>query len=317
MTRFFLRRNENGEIRADLVVPSGSAVITYDTQSVPSISTVGNPPTLSNTNTLVIPARVTIQLTGMTGSPSMIHLHASASRGFFAPALVWLCHLGNCPPTLPVPNAPGSVISFPIQPTSYSAVFDNVMLPLAVVVSRSAYLNVHTAANVPGEVRGQIRPATVFPTTGGQVSVPFGLSAYQQNARMVFDYTASPDQHLPPAFIFSCASATFRITFDPNPNPNTVSFSDINVVGRLSSPLNQVHIHGPCPNAQPCDAPVIYFICGGPVAPCPQGLTPTIPGFVVNFAQTSASADGSLLIGLLAEILSGSNLYYVNFHTTT
>ena len=314
LTRFLFRRNENGEIRADLVVPSGFAVITYDTQSIPSASTVGGMP-LNNTNTLVIPARVTVRLTGMTGSPTAVHIHASASRGFFGPALVWLCHNGNCPPTLPVPNA-GSVISFPIQPSSYSAVFDNVMLPLQVVAGRSAYFNVHTAANVPGEVRGQIRPAAVFATTGAQVNGSFGLSVYQSNARIAFDYIASPEQQLPPSFIFSCANASFRVTFDPNPNPNTVSFSDIVIKG-LSTPLSQVHIHGPCPNAQPCDAPVIYFICGGPVAPCPQSLSPTIPAFVVNQAQTAASADGSLLIGLLADILSGSNLYYVNFHTTT
>ncbi len=294
-------------------MPQGSATIEYDTQSVPTISTIGGGSTLNNTNTLVIPAKVTIRLVGMTGNPTMIHLHGSASRGITAPALVWLCHNGNCPPTLPVPNA-GSVISFPTS-NSYSAVFTNVALPLSLVSGRSTYLNVHTAAFPAGEVRGQIRPTTSFPTTGPQVTRSFGVSVYQENARIVLSYTANPQQHLPPAFISSCASASFNVTFDPTLNPNVVTFSSISITGGLSGPLLAAHIHGPCPNRVPCDAPVVYFICGGQAAPCPTGTTPTIPGFNVNPAQTLASADGSTLIGLLADILSGNNLYYVNFHT--
>ena len=272
---------------------------------------MGGPP-LNNTNTMVIPAKVTIRLVGMTGNPIQIHIHGSASRGITGPALVWLCHNGNCPPLLPVPNA-GSVISFPTS-NSYSAVFTNVAFPLGLVSDRSTYLNVHTAANVPGEVRGQIRPQNSFPMTGSQFTGSFVSSVYQENAKIVLSYTAKPQQHLPPAFISSCASASFNVTFEPNSNPNVVAFSNIAITGNLSSPLLAAHIHGPCPNRVPCDAPVVYLICGMQATPCPPGISPTIPGFNVNPAQTMG-LDGSALIGLLADILSGSDLYYVNFHT--
>ncbi len=309
-----LCRHPNGVIRADLVVPQGFATINYDTQSLPTISTVGD--RTNNSNTFVIPATVTISLVGMTGSPTMIHLHGSANRGLSGPPLVWLCHKGNCPPTLSIPNA-GSVISFPTT-NSYSAVFTNVALPLALVSGRSTYLNVHTVINPGGEVRGQIRPELSFPVTGTTVTKTIDLSVYQENSRVMFSYTANPQQQLPPSFISSCAKASFNVTFEPNtPNqrPNIVTFSDITISGGLTGPLTAVHIHGPCPNSVPCDAPVIYFICGAPAAPCPQGTNPTIPGFNLDQGQTLASADGSLLIGLLSEILTGSNLYYVNFHT--
>jgi hypothetical protein len=306
-----LRRHLNGVIRADLVVPQGFATINYDTQSLPAISTVGD--RTNNSNTFVIPATVSISLIGMTGSPTMIHLHGSAARGLVGPPLVWLCHKGNCPPTLSIPNA-GSVISFP-TPNSYSAVFTNVALPLALVSGRSTYLNVHTVANPGGEVRGQICPQLSFPVTGNEVTKAFSFSVYQENSRVMFSYTANSQQQLPPSFILSCAKASFNVTFEPNERPNIVAFSDITISGGLTGPLTAVHIHGPCSNSEPCDAPVIYFICGAPAAPCPQGTNPTIPGFNLDQGQTLASADGSLLIGFLAEVLAGSNLYYVNFHT--
>jgi hypothetical protein len=87
--------------------------------------------------------------------------------------------------------------------------------------------------------------------------------------------------------------------------------------------LNAVHIHGPCPLPSgvigsdegfvPCNAPPIYGICSG--STCPSGNNPRIPAFVVNKLQPFGNTDSSLLIGLYESILSGSNLYYVNFHS--
>jgi len=87
----------------------------------------------------------------------------------------------------------------------------------------------------------------------------------------------------------------------------------------LTGPLLAARIHGPCPNNVPCNANVIYHICGGAGAPpgvsvCPSGINPIIPGFSVNRMQ-NVSSDNSILVGLYADILSGNNLYYVNFHT--
>jgi hypothetical protein len=256
LTHPVLYRNPNGEIRVDLFVPQGVATITYDTQSVPATTT-----TLPIANAMIVPASVAISLTGMTGTPTAIHLHGSAVAGASAPPVVWLCQSGNCPAALSVPNA-GSVYSFPSS-TSYSVTFTNVALPLALVAAGSTYFNVHT----------------------------------------------------------SCASATFTILFDPTISPSNIAFSSIAITGLAALPpgatqqLQAVHIHGPCPTSAPCDASVVYFICGNSGNACPSGTNPTIPSFTVNTAQTATTADGSLLLGLLQGILSGNNLYYVNFHT--
>jgi hypothetical protein len=316
LTHPVLYRNPNGEIRVDLFVPQGVATITYDTQSVPATTT-----TLPNVNVMIVPAIVTVSLTGMTGTPTAIHLHGSAVAGSSAPALVWLCQSGNCPAALSVPNA-GSVYSFPNFGTSYSVTFTNVALPLALVAAGSTYLNVHTLANPSGEVRGQIVPPITLPiTTAGAQSLTVPMNSLQENAPISFTYTANPQQQLAPSLVTSCASATFTVFLDPTVSPSNITFSSIAITGLAALPqgatqqLQYVHIHGPCPTSTPCDTGVVYFICGNPGNACPSGTNPTIPSFTVNTAQTAATADGSLLLGLLQGILSGNNLYYVNFHT--
>jgi len=113
----------------------------------------------------------------------------------------------------------------------------------------------------------------------------------------------------------SNATASFIVTFSTT---GTMTFSSISTMG-FGSPSNPnnnvtaVHIHGPCPDRNPCDAGVVYTICGG-ASSCPTGASPTIPGFNVDTAQSGN--DGSSLLGLMTEIQRGENLYYVNFHTS-
>jgi hypothetical protein len=137
-----------------------------------------------------------------------------------------------------------------------------------------------------------------------------------------FAYTATASQQPPPAFVSSCARATFSMNFGAD---RSISFSDIVFTG-LSSNLAAAHIHGPCPlpaestgseeGFAPCDAPPIFGICGaGAAANCPTGLAPTIPRLTVDKTRPFGNTDSSLLIGLYESILSGENLYYVNFHT--
>ncbi len=148
------------------------------------------------------------------------------------------------------------------------------------------------------------------------------LNVLQLNQGPVsFTYTATSKQEPPPAFVSSCARATFSVTFGVD---RSISFSDIILSGFTSSGnLNAIHIHGPCPLPSgvigsdegfvPCNAPPIYAICSG--GTCPSGNNPRIPAFVVNKLQPFGSTDSSFLIGLYESILSGNNLYYVNFHS--
>jgi hypothetical protein len=132
-----------------------------------------------------------------------------------------------------------------------------------------------------------------------------------------FAYTANAAQDVAPAFISSCSSAKFDVSFTKSQQsnqPNTILFSNIVFTGALTSNLKAAHIHGPCPSSAPCNAPPIYMICGPAATPCPAGPTPTIPSFIVDRSKSIAD-DGSVLLGLYESILSGRNLYYVNFHT--
>jgi hypothetical protein len=156
-------------------------------------------------------------------------------------------------------------------------------------------------------------------TCAGNVTLTIPVSAFQQNAVMSFAYRATTGQQIPPP-TQSCATASFNITF--NPATSNISFSDIEIKG-LRSPLDQVHMHGPCRNNARCNAPVVYWIChrgqqGVPagVPLCPTGSSPVLPAFFVDKTQNENS-DNSLLAAIFQDILSGSNLYYVNFHTTT
>jgi hypothetical protein len=159
-------------------------------------------------------------------------------------------------------------------------------------------------------------------TCAGNVSLTIPVSAFQQNAVMSFTYRATTGQQIPPP-TQGCGTASFNVTF--NPATSNISFSIIETRG-LSSSLDQVHIHGPCRNNARCNAPVVYWIChrnqpGVPagVPLCPAGFlasSPVLPAFFVDKTQ-NANVDNSLLATMFQDILSGSNLYYINFHTTT
>jgi len=138
-----------------------------------------------------------------------------------------------------------------------------------------------------------------------------------------FTYTATANNQPPPAFVSSCARATFSVTFVSS--DRSISFSNIDISG-LSGDLGAAYIHGPCslPSGVigseegfvPCNAPPIYDICNGP---CPSGANLTIPAFTVAKSRPWGDirlTDGSFLIGLYESILSGSNMYYVNFVTS-
>jgi hypothetical protein len=79
------------------------------------------------------------------------------------------------------------VYSFPSS-TSCIVTFTNVALPLALVAAGWTYLNVHTAANPFGEVRGQIAPSITLPaiTAGAQsLNVPMKTHSSHFNRQLL------------------------------------------------------------------------------------------------------------------------------------
>jgi hypothetical protein len=289
-----LCRYPNGELRVDLRMPGAEAQLTYDPDSAPSYAQIG-----ANAKTKVIPAKLVMgSLSRLSGLPTAIHIHGPASRGTAAAPLVTLCS-DNCPPSLLTESYEFSIAGLPIE----------------LVRSRSTYINVHTRANPTGEIRGQISPSggltTAAYTCSAQMNVcslDSDLNMLQEGVTMTRSYTANSQQEIPPGP--SSATASFAVTF--HNNNGTVSFSSITTSGL--SGLSAVHIHGPCPDRTPCNADVLYTVCGGTMPSCPSGASPTIPGFDVDSSRSSA-ADGSVLLGLMAQILSGNRLFYVNFHT--
>jgi hypothetical protein len=65
-----------------------------------------------------------------------------------------------------------------------------------------------------------------------------------------------------------------------------------------------VPIRGPCPDENPCNAAVVFDVCGLFGGSCPVGRNVTIPAFSVASVRN-----------LYHDIISGNKLYYLNFHT--
>jgi hypothetical protein len=165
-----------GELRADLVIPQGSVTVVYNSAAPTTAVTMGG-----NQNVLVIPASVTISLTGMTGTPTRIHLHRPAGFAATAGVLVTICDIAT-------PNT--CVFS------SNTQTFTSVNLPIALLkagatsLSAWPYWNVHTAQNVNGEIRGQLVQTVPPPpvSSGGNGAA---VTFYQDAActQMYVDYT--------------------------------------------------------------------------------------------------------------------------------
>ena len=87
----------------------------------------------------------------LTGAATMSHIHAPADRGANAGISIWLCDSATNPGPASTPlcatTTSGQLVEGSVPVT---------MEQLAWLDSGLAYVNVHTVAHPPGEVRGQI-----------------------------------------------------------------------------------------------------------------------------------------------------------------
>jgi hypothetical protein len=195
---------------------------------------------------------------------------------------------------------------------------------MAIIVATTANAN-------PGELRGQLAstyqdlihvgpqsptpiPSSPMSTTIRSLSVP--LSFGQENAMWTKMYTATPIDT--GSCIVTASGAMFNVTLTPS--ASSITFGDM-VISSLNSALTAVHIHGPClrstsnNDGASCNAGPVYTICGAPGGrPCPltdSNGALTVPGFTL----TPGSNPSSLQYTLYQDMMTGANLYYVNFHT--
>ena len=304
-------RYTGGELRANLLLPQGVAVI--------SVSNTGSNPTQS--------ATVQVTLQNLRGMPNSIQLNGPVAFGQQLQGMPLQLCSGSTPlgaaqltaPTCAIPTLTSTGLY------TFNFTFSGVQIPwsfaqfLAITVAT-------TAVVAPGELRGQLVPtfSDVFytgpapvipqpvpPAPSTIVSITVPLSFGQQNAVWTMQYTATPTAT--GSCIVTASGATFTLTLTPS--TNAITFSDI-VITQLSTALTMVHIHGPCSSAA-CNAPVVYTICGLPSKKmCPlanANSALTIPGFTVDITQSTS--DGNQLLGLYQSIVAGVSQYYVNFHT--
>jgi len=135
---------------------------------VPTAAGEGNLTLDSNTGAL----SGSVSVSGLTGPASMAHIH-QAPAGENGPVVIGL-----------EGNEDGSLWTVPAD-----TVLDTPLL--ADFLAGNLYINVHTEANMPGEIRGQIRETTEFtvridnvsnsetlPTSTGSVAVPLSPGAF-------------------------------------------------------------------------------------------------------------------------------------------
>jgi hypothetical protein len=287
------------------VLPNGTATIVYDRSAVPTTVMFDAPvgPQLS------LLANISIAVTGVTGNILAAHLHGPAFYGSKGSPFFTLCDQKN-PCNAAVSSGFGQLFS------AFGQTFANVPIPVVLLTTHAAYINLHTAANQDGEARGQLSVLVPPTTAPGNNVGNADLDVLQETEKRTFEFTATAAQNHA-ANILSSARATFSLTFDPSNSEITIS--DI-IFQNLTTELTSIHIHGPCSRDEPCNTNVVYIICM-PTAGCPTcdqaSATPIVACPAVRSGIVpSRKVSGFRAFGLYQNILLGRQTYYMNIHTT-
>ena len=94
-----------------------------------------------------------VDVRNLTGPAVMAHIHGPAGRHVNADISVWFCQTAAFPGPSGTPQCQATTNGLLV---TGSATLSSDQI--AMLESGQAYVNVHTAAHVPGEVRGQVLP---------------------------------------------------------------------------------------------------------------------------------------------------------------
>ena len=245
---------------------------------------------------------------GLSGAVTAAHLHLGTTDGINSGTLIHLCGGGGGTASCSLDNGQGQTFTVDLPTT--------LMSPVPLI-----YLNLHTAQNPGGEIRGQLvqltgptpaPPSPPSPVSTREIIVPLLLGESENRLQgssgsvpFIKSYNATAHSGV------DTTAQSSNIVATITPQTQEIRFSDI-VIRDLPVDVTAAHIHGPCADATPCsNGPVVYTIC----SPCPtsSGNTSTIPGFTVDLNQLNGNF--STAIGLYQGIMYSNRLYYLNFHT--
>jgi hypothetical protein len=285
--------NPSGEIRGQ-IGPVGLGAILSSAAEVPPVMPAS--PATGTLTVAITPDRsvmdYTLTLAGpFTGAPQQAHIHAGPADGT-GPVIFFLCSTDPAAPA-DVPDCPpaaggevrGSLTQaeFMQQPAAGVMTFADAIDAL---ISGGTYVNVHTAANPSGEIRGQIGVAMRTDLSG--------------------------EAEVPPV----AATATGTALAVLNKDHSQIDYA-MSLTGPFTGNPQEAHIH-----AGPADGtgPVIFFLCSAdPAAPvdvpdCPPAAGGEVRGTLTAAALTPQPAAGvATFADAVAALLRGGT--YVNVHT--
>ena len=259
--------------------------------AVPSTAKGAGTVTVSADQTTV---SYTLTLTGpFTGDPQQAHIHVGPT-GSAGPVIFFLCSsLPEAPEGVqPCPLAVGGEVKgmlteaeFNPQPEAGIETFSDAIDAL---ISGGTYANVHTVANTPGEIRGQIG-----------VALQTALSS---------------EAEVPPVTTPTMATGTGLAVL--NKDHSQIDYA-VSLTGPFTGDPQQAHIHAGLPGAS---GPVIFFLCSSlPEAPVGVQPCPLAAGGNLSGALTEAALMQQLDAGVetfadaVATLLRGGT--YINVHT--
>jgi len=123
-----------------LAAPVSFKVVLSGPQQVPPVETAANGTAEITYDAATRVVKWNVSYDGLTGPPTMAHFHGPAASGAVAAPVIWLTEKGAAV-TGPIK---GEATLTPEQAEQFT--------------SGMWYINIHTAANPKGEIRGQVVP---------------------------------------------------------------------------------------------------------------------------------------------------------------